>query len=360
MADYLRRAMAQAFIQKAKPTMFLSSMFRSPEANKFDTVEIVVDVKRNGEDIAIDVVRGTGGRNNINKRFTTKKYTPPVYDEYSNFNENERLNRALGRTEYDEYGMAEVIAAITDDQVLLQDKIIRAIEKQAADAFFTGTVPLINRDTIDFKQKVSHQISPVVAWSNAAGVPIDNLAGGALLNRKDGLTVTTDAIFGETSRNLLFNNAQFKAKAQDQFQQAENMAIRPPAMNADGAVFHGQLTIGDYRINIWSYPQFYKVPLGYGLPNEGQQVPYIPADKVWLGNIRSQFDLYFAGIEKLVTANNPELASLGITRFPMTMRGDFHTYGAVDEMAANAKYGVKSAPLCVPTDIDSFCTFTVA
>ena len=94
--DFTRRAMAAVFKKKALPTMFLSSMFQSPEANKKDTVEIVVDIKRNGERIAIDIVRGTGGRNNVNKRFTTKTYTPPVYNEAGNFNENERLQRAIG------------------------------------------------------------------------------------------------------------------------------------------------------------------------------------------------------------------------------------------------------------------------
>jgi len=354
--DFVRRAMGLVFRKKANPTGFLSSMFQSPDSNKSDTVEIVFDIKRNGEDIAIDIVRGTGGRNNVNKRFTTKTYTPPVYDEYSNFNENERLQRAIGRTEYDESTMAEVIAAITDDQVLLQDKILRAIEKQAADAFFTGTVVLINSDTVDFKQKATHKISPPVDWSHADGVPIDDLAGGAVLNRKDGLSTTKDAIFGTTALSLLFNNAQFKALAD--FRRVDSMNFRPPVMNSDGATFHGQLTIGDWVINVWSYPQFYLVPTGFGLANEGTKVPYIPTDKVWLGDMNARFDLLYAGIAKLVTAD-PRLASIGINQIPQTMKGDFHIYGAVDELGADVTYGVKSAPLCVPTDIDSYCTFTV-
>lgn len=359
MADYLRRAMVAAFKKKANPTMFLSSMFKSPDANKVDTVEVVVDIKRNDESIAIDVVRGTHGRNNVNKRFSTKTYTPPVYDEYSNFNENERLNRLLGQTEYSEHTMASVIAAITDDQVVLQDKIMRAIEYQAAQALSTGTITLINNDSLDFKMKATHKAAPSVAWSNASGVPLDDMAGYATLNRKDGQTNTTDAIFGETARNLLFNNAQFKTRAAEQWEKIDNMSFRPPMMNSQGATFHGRLTIGDWNINVWSYPQFYLVPTGFGLANEGTQVPYWPKDYVWLGNKDSRFDLYFAGIAKLVTAD-PRLASIGISQIPQTMRGDFHIYGAVDAMGENVKYGVKSAPLCVPTDIDSFCAFQVS
>ncbi len=358
MADFVRRAMGLVFKKKANPTMFLSSRFQSPDSNKSDTVEIVFDIKRNDEDVSVDIVRGTGGRNNVNKRFTTKTYTPPVYDEFANYDENERLQRAIGKTEYDENTMADVIAAITDDQVVMQDKIIRAIELQAANAMFTGTIPLINNDTVDFKLKSTHEIAPAVDWSHADGVPIDDLGGGALLNRTDGLSFTTDAIFGSDALNLLFNNAQFLAKANVQWEKVDNMAFRPPVMNSEGANFHGRLTINDWVINVWTYPQFYKVPTGYGLANEGTKVPYVPTDKVWLGSFNARFDLLYAGIAKLVTAD-PRLASIGITNIPQVMKGDFHIYGAVDQLGSNVIYGVKSAPLCVLTDVDSFCIFTV-
>jgi hypothetical protein len=356
--DFERRAMVRVFKKKASPTMFLSSRFQSPDSNKFDSVEIPFDIKRNDEDVSVDIVRGTEGRNNVNKRFTTKTYTPPVYDEFANYSENERLQRAIGRTEYDENSMADVIAAITDDQVVMQDKILRAIELQAANAMFTGTVPLINYDTVDFKVKATHKIAPAVDWSNAAGVPVDDLAGGALLNRTDGLSFTTDAIFGTDAFNLLLNNDQFKEKAAQQWEKVDNMNFRPPVMNSEGANFHGRLTIGDWVINVWTYPQFYKVPEGYGLANEGTKVPYVPTDKVWLGSFNAQFDLLYAGITKLVTAD-PRLASIGITNIPQTMKGDFHIYGGVDTLGSNVIYGVKSAPMAVLTDVDSFCIFTV-
>ncbi len=357
MADFLRRSMAPVFKKKALPTMFLSSMFQSPDANKKDTVEVVVDIKRNGERIAIDIVRGAGGRNNVNKRYTTKTYTPPSYNEAGNYNENERLQRALGRTEYDEEREADILAAITDDQVDLQDTILRAIEKQAADAFFTGTVILINNDTVDFKQKATHQISPAIDWSHADGVPIDDLAGGALLNRKDGQTTTKDFIMGESTWLKLQNNAQFKATAE--FRRVDHVNVRPPVMNSDGANFHGTLTIGEYVINLWTYPQFYFVPTGFGLANEGTLVPYIPTDKGWLGTIGARFDLYFAAITQLVPTDQ-RLAAFGFPTAPKPIKGDFHPYAYTDTPGKNLIYGMESAPLCVPTDLDTFSTFTVA
>ena len=77
-----KRVMLEAFKQKANPTLFLSQWFRTTERDIFRSRKAVIDVKRNKEEIAIDVVRGTGGRLNNNKRFTTKEYRPPMYDEY--------------------------------------------------------------------------------------------------------------------------------------------------------------------------------------------------------------------------------------------------------------------------------------
>lgn len=358
MAEVFRIAMMETFKKKIAPTNFLSSMFQSPDVNKSDTRFIDVHVKRNGEEMAVDVLRESGGRGNINKRFTRKRYEPPFYNEWANTNASERLLQIFGKTEYDAETIADVIAAITDDQALMQDKIIRAIEKQAADAFITGTVPLINYDTIDFKQKTSHKITPPTAWSNSAGVPIDDLADGAKLIRIDGQTTTTDAIFGEDAFKLFFNNNQVKAKAD--FRRVDQINVRPPVMNSEGANFHGTVSIDEYVINIWTYPQYYIVQTGYGLPNEGESVPYIPADKVWLGNFNTRHDLYYAGVEKLVTMSDPRLSEIGFTAFPQTMRGDFHPYAIVDTLGQNTIYGVKSAPLCVPTDIDSFCVFTAS
>ena len=360
--DLERRAMVEVFNKKASPTMFLSGLAQTPERNISDTTKVVMDIKRHGEDIAIDVVRGTHGRGNIRKRFTTKEYIPPVYDEYAWMNENELLlNRMAGRTEYDPVLMADILDIITDDMVTLNDKIDRAKEKQASDALFGGTIPLVNGDTIDFKQKATHQTNSAAlgnaVWSNAAGDPDDDLQQLCTLNRKDGLGTSTDTIFGETAWKLYKNNTKVQTKTN--FRRADLITIRPPEMNADGANFQGQITVGEYNLNVWTYPQFYLVPTGFGLPNEGTKVPYVPTSKVWVGRIGARMDWLYAGIAKLVPAD-PRLESIGLGNVPMTFRGERHLYGAVDFFGENAKYGVKSAPVFVPTDIDSFSVITVA
>jgi len=353
-----RRAMGEVFEQMATPTGFYTGMYQTPETNIVSSKKIVFDIKRNGEEYAVDVVRGTGGRGNINKRFTTKEYEPPVYNEFAWVNQDERLLRVLGRTEYEDNTEADILAAILQTQLLLNDKIDRSVEKQCVDALFLGTITLVNGDVIDFKQKTSHKISPSTAWSNAAGDPDADIQGACDLNRKDGKGSSNVAEFSPEGLKLYLNNAKVIAKTN--FRRIDRIDLRPPRPNSEGANFHGFITVGDYELEVWTYPQFYTVPTGFGLANEGTAQPYIPANTVRIGRKEARFDLVYAGIEKLVQTTDPQLAAMNIDNLPRTMRGRRHLYGAVDFLKENAKFGVKSAPLAIPTDIDSFSVITAA
>jgi hypothetical protein len=348
-----KKTMLAAFKQKAAPTMFLSGFFQTPPRNITRSKKVVIDVKRNDEAIAIDVIRGTNGRMNESKRFTTKEYTPPVYDEWSPFEEEELMNRAPGQTEYDDPDwMAEFIARVTDDQVTNQELILRAIEKQAADVLFTGTVVLINNDSLDYKQKATHNFTAPVDWDAAGGLPLDDMENACDLNRKDGKVESNIVIMGQQAVKDFLNNAQVQAFGD--FRRINRMEITPPVGNTEGAKFHGEVSVGSYRLQIWTYPQFYLVPTGFGLANEGTLVPYVPTDKVCVLGDTIRMDLVYAGIPALVNRVDPRLQAVGLTAVPSSIAADFHPYAHVDDTAVAIKTGVRSAPLCIPTQIDGY------
>ena len=66
--------------------------------------------------------------------------------------------------------------------------------------------------------------------------------------------------------------------------------------------------------------------------------------------------LIYAGIPDLIPRVDPRLSALGIDRVPGNIRADFYPYAHIDDEATCLKVGVRSAPLCVPTQIDGFCT----
>jgi hypothetical protein len=351
-----KRTMLAAFRQKMSPTGFLAGWFRTAEQFMFRSRTAVIDVKRNDEPIAVDVTWGTGGRKVDNKQFTTKEYRPPMYDEYTSYFEEELNKRMPGMTEYDETAyQAQFMALLTDDMVEIQEMIQRSIEKQASDVLFTGKIVLHNGDEIDYKQKATHNFTPAILWNNSSAVPTQDILTGSTLNRKDGKTDSKIAVFGEQAwEDFLARNIEDQLRWDNR--RANLADITPPVKNTDGAVFHGTFTAGSYGFQAWTYPQFYKVPVGFGYPNEGTLVPYVPTDKVLVLPNSNEIDLrlLFAGIPTLVDRVDPRLAQVGITRVPRNIIVDFHPYAHVDDKKVCVEAGVRSAPLCVPTQIDGW------
>lgn len=351
-----KRTMLAAFKQKRKPSSFLSSWFKTTERDIFRSKTAVIDIKRNEEAIAIDVVRGTEGRQNNNKRFTTKQYKPPMYNEFMSYTEDELNERMPGATEYDSPGYTDqLIAILTDDQVENQGTILRSIELQASNALFTGTVPLINNESLDYKQKTEHQITPGTLWNNTAAIPTKDVQDAAELNRKDGKVDSSVCIFGKQAwQDFLDRNIDDELKWDNR--RANLADIQKPTANINGASFHGTFTAGSYNFQAWTYSQYYFVPVGWGLPNEGTLVPYVPTDLVAVLPESSLIDLrlIYAGIPQLINRVDPRLAGLGITRMPGNIKADFQPYAHIDDRALCMEVGVRSAPLCVPTQIDGW------
>ena len=351
----LKQAMAEAFSQLPRTYSFFTDMARSADTTHvFTASKIPVDILRGKELFAVDVVRGTGGRSSSLRKFSTKTYEPPVYDENTPMGPEELLSRMPGVDPFQDPRASQGMATtIVQEQSRLMDKIIRAIEKQASDALFTGQIPLVNGDTIDFKQKATHAITVGTAWTNVAADALGDIGGAIAVNRTDGLIESDTLIMGaDALKNFL---ALTQMKDQANFRRINQIQIDRPTWFANGGVLHGELTVGSHNLTVWSYPQEYEVPLGFSLPNEGTKVPYVPADAVLVMSSSIRFDLYFAGLPILVPTAGTELAGL-VDSMPQFTATRFQPYGNTDTRRTNIEVGVRSAPLFVPTQIDGFAT----
>ncbi len=355
-----KRVMLEVFRQAQAPTMFLSSWFRTSPRWMFQARKCVIDVVRNLEKYAIDVVRGAGGRLNKNKKFTTKEYTPPPYDEYSSVTWEELNERLPGQTEYTGDYANHVRLLISEDQVQLQQKIMRAIEVQAKQIFFDdGVVTLVNNDSLDYKQKGTHAFNAATKWSDSSATPWTDLENACELNRKDGKIQTGEfiAVMGKTA----WANYLVRSESRNDVRNVRLADIDLPVPNTGGASFHGVVAAGSYRIQIWTYPQFYDVPslaeIGVTLTGAGTTLPFVPVDHVLVIPAANEIDLrlVFAGIPELTPNVSAELRGMGFDRMPTSAAGDFHPYGFIDDKLRTMEIGVRSAPLCVPTQIDGFC-----
>jgi hypothetical protein len=123
-----------------------------------------------------------------------------------------------------------------------------------------------------------------------------------------------------------------------------------PQFAAMGATFQGVIWVGDYRLEIYTYPQFYK-------PNETDpSVPYVPTDQVAVFDGTARMDKNFAAVEVL-----PEYQSqyneLGLS-VPEMAAGQF-TPLKYNRPPNALMVGAQSAPLLVPVAIDTICNINV-
>lgn len=363
MADLERQVMLELFEQKSPNTMFLSNFFRRDPMWIVDTNEVEMDVIRDNEKISIDVTPFTAGRLNVKKRWTTKKYKPPMHDEYHSYEGKEFLDRLPGVNPYaPANNVAALLGKITDDQASLQKKINRSIEKMASDVFFSGKIVTLSDEEIDFKMKSSHQIDAAAAWGGgSATIPVD-LKNLADILRKDGKITMTDLVFGSSAwENFLKETTQAN---RFNFRRVEVTDISMPSMldANNGAAFHGIIAVESYQVRCWTYPQFYDVPtdeeVGVDsgtITNAGQTgVAYVPENLVLGIGVGIDLRLVFGGIPHIINRPDPRLEALGIDGIPYAMARDFHPYALLDKKENALLVGVKSRPLTIPAQIDGF------
>jgi hypothetical protein len=223
--------------------------------------------------------------------------------------------------------------------------------------FFTGGIVLVNGDSLDFNQKASHQFTGLTPWS-AGGDPFAHLGDASGVNKKDAGVTSDIAIFGQDALQLLFSNTIFKDAAK--LEKVDIVTIKPPSVNSDGGVFHGMLSVGSYKLQVWTYPEDYDVPMGYDFPNEGTTVPYVPTDRVLVMSSKARKELVYAGVPVLVSVDGSFFSNLGLSQVPQNVAGEFVPWAALDIEKVALKYGVKSAPLPIPIDIDSYSWLEVS
>lgn len=351
MADVIRKAMEVGFDKKQKPSMFLANLFKKVQL-KGIKVEIQGRVIEGY--YSVDTKLGTGGRYNSLDEYDKTDYTVPEYNDIASLNEEDVFKAQLGQTEYDQ--TANILNSINDGQEIFSDKQRRSEEKQASDGLFYGKITLAGGNKIDFKKKDTHKISVAAAkWNTAAADPVKTLSSAIALCMKDGKIGVSEwnLIFESKGLDALLGNENFRknSKWNDGIKRTD---INMPVEATPGAMFHGRATIGGYIVNIWSYDETYTVPKGFNFANEGETFGYIPAGCALLVPMNPNFKRYYGAINN---TNAPTTPGIGGNKLQLVEQEQLpYAYDVLEDGSATTKYGVKSRPLLVPVDIDSFAT----
>jgi len=348
--DLFMRVMMAAYDERVTTQMkplFLSSFFgKNPSELVVSTSERVdVDVIRDARRVAVDVIRGAGiGNSNITGVFTTHEYKVPLYWEETPLTAQQIIKRIAGMNNTDTLDRSAILAYhATNAQREQTLKIIREIERMAAEALQSGTITLINTESLDFGKKASHAVTPATKW-DAGGNPLTDIQGLSDTLFHDGKMKPNTIIFGESAWTAFLTNAAVIAYLDNRRIEAGKI---DPTEIPKGATFQGRVWIGDYQFDMFTYNDFY-------MDSSNCAVPYMTTDTVIVMNRQAYLTKAFGAVE-LLPQYVAEYASRGLPRMPEFVPGEFMPFAY--ERPPNAlMVGVQSAPLVVPTAIDTIGT----
>jgi len=329
------------------PTSFLRSFFTVKES---DTLYISIEVQRGTEKIAADVMRGTEGNRNTFSKSSEKIIQPPYYREYFDATELDFYDTLFGEGQ----GVVSAVKfkswmdKIIEKILMLQFKIERRYELQAAQVMEDGIVTLTNGDNIDFKRKALSKVTVSTKWDSGASVPLTDIATGLKFLRTVGKAGggTFNMICGENAIAELLSHADIKENAN--LRNYDLAFIREPQRNAVGGTLHGQISVGAYKVNLWSYPEFYDNA-------SGVSTSYLDTKKVTLLPLAPKFVMSYAGVPRLV--DTPK--STGLSKAIAPTKGAFVVGRYIDERNTTDVFDIKSAGVAIPLAVDQIYTMQV-
>lgn len=318
------------------------------------TFEVDVEVQRDNDLIASDVIRFTEGNKNKFSRVSEHKYIPPYFKEDYDFQRDQvYMNTiALG------VGMesAQVNAVIAKNAVKAvkknKDKIVRAIRKQQADVLQTGIVTLVNGDNINYNRKASSMVVAPVLWSvSATAKPMDDLRAGMTFLRNVGNSngSAVNVVMRGDAFAAMMASAQMKEQGTYVVEQIQRINVGMPQFTeATGFALQGRVAAGDFVVNLWTYNEKYTDSNGatqYYLANAN--VIMIPDD--FMGKT------IFGG---LPTLNTSSVGGVSVD-MPGIVETDYLIRSYSDKKTISSTIELTSAPLVVPFTIDKIYTLSV-
>jgi hypothetical protein len=353
MSDNAKKKMIRAYFQDGPTTMFLSNMFKSPAENFFNTPSIEFDIERSDEDVAVVVTDAkTGYHINAADLFVNKEFIPPVIKEAYRLRALEQQYRTTGEAVFGDMDFLK--KASTQSFKLfrkVEGLIRRNMEWQASQVFQTGTVTLPDEDgndayTIDFKPKATHFPNASTAWNAASPNIAADLNSLASVIRTDGKSDPQTTIWGEGSFNIAVEDTDFKARFEPR--RLDLGTISSFDMTDQGGIYRGIVTLGNYKMDVWTYGGQFKHP------GTGTQTKFIADDKVVMLDNRARFDAVFGSNPRFVPID-PRVRRFVPGRMSSGRTGvDIQTNAWVTPEGEELFVGAASRPLMIPSAIDRY------
>lgn len=320
------------------------------------SLEVDIEVQRDNDLIAVDVVRFTEGNKNKYSRVTEHIFIPPFFKEDYDFQrdsgymstialgvgmENKTINKIITQN---------ALKALSKNK----NKIERAIRKQQADVLQTGIITLSNGDNIDFKRKAASIVNVDTLgdyWSLTTAKPMDDIKKGMEFLRNVGNCggASVNVVMRSDALSAFLATTQIKEQGPYTINQIQRINVGMPQFTeSTGFSLHGQIAAGDMSVNLWTYNEKYTDASGstvYYLDNGN--VVMIPEDfqgKTIFGGLPVFNEINIGG----VTAKVPGVVEAKYLLRPYS-----------DEKTLSSTIELTSAPITIPFTVDKIYTMKV-
>lgn len=320
-------------------TFLKSTFFKNVKT--FNTEKIDVDFKKGNRALAPFVHKRIGGKTVPNTGYSTKTYTPPYIAPDKITSIDDILKRAAGESLYD--GMAPADRAVkkmAEDFAELDDMITRREEWMAAQAIFTGGIPIVGEgldESIDFSFTNKETLAAAKKWNTSGGDPLADIKRWRKKVQETGFVNCNIAVMSDDVADALISNEKVKSLLDVR---AYDLAVIKPRELSDGATYIG--TVHELGLDLYTYNEWFLDD--WTNPDSPETKPLVPSGTVALLSTNAAYSMYYGAVTLIdgesgafVTVDSPRVADTWVERRP-----------------ARRFLQLNSCPLPVPHEVDSW------
>ena len=343
------------FEMRYKPTLYLSWQ-----------------TKRTTEILTQSVLRGTSGNRVKATGFTQKVELPPFFHLYFNLMELEGYNAAFGTQNPAESAVDNLLEQTAEMYDEMKMMMQRQQEFMAAQVMQTGIITDATTGNIDYKRNPASFTDLLAGgyWDTNIGVdPFATLESMATWMRQYGKCSGNvfNVIMGASVLRAFLKMTVVLARAQKLWNVLTPLEF--PELKDDGSVFHGQVSAGPYKINIFTYPQYYTSSTEYQAAatihtiagdisqagTSNTSTPYISDYNMIMTPVKTRWVHGFALVpalpKQIASGSDGMVGDLG-----MVEGGKYFAYDYQDVKLTAWEMNLKSAGMPILTAVDEVVT----
>lgn len=321
-------------------TFFRTTFFKNVQT--FPTKSVDVDFKKGNRALAPFVHRKIGGKTVPNSGYQTKTYTPPLVAPNKITTVDDLLNRLPGESIYSGKSPAErAVEKLAQDFTELNEMIVRREEWMAAQAIFTGTIPIIGdgiNEVIDFSFTNTETITTAAKkWTTDTADPIADLKRWRKQVQKTGFVNCNVCIMADDVATAFLNNAKVQKLLDTK---GYDLAVIKPRELPNGVTYIG--TLHAEGLDIYTYNEWYLDD--WTNPEAPEQKPIVPDGTLALLSTAASYSMYYGAVTLLDE----------ITKNFVTVEGAKVPDSWIERNPSRRFLQLNSNPLPVPHEVDSW------